>query len=1511
MNESYLNSVKNTIIASKPSTAIRLLLMVFFVCSFANVASAQKTWNGSSNTNWNTPANWSGSAIPVASDNVVIPAGYTVVINTSPSCTSLNISGTLTIGNNITDRTVTVYGDVTVNNGGVFNSAGDGGNTLLMGGNVVNNGIFAMNIGTALAEVTLNGASSQTVSGSGTTMDFNSITLTNAFPLVINRNITVNSDWTNNGKIVSGMGIVTLTGTSTIGGSIDTVFPNLTVKGIVTQGRNTTVSGDFALTTGNFKLNNGSTRSLTISGNYIQTGGTFDFNSGTTGTSNVFVAGNFSNSSVAAGSITTSGAGAPNGTITFNGTGTQILTMPTSGAAIWTKYIVNTASTVQLASALTLSSANVTTQAPYTGAFTINGSVNFGSYQITQVNGVSGAAQVTLNSGATLITANAGGIDGSVSSTNIIRTFNPGANYVFNGTTSQSTSLGMPSTINNLTITNNAGVTLTKQTAITNDFSITSGAIANLGTFTHSAGFLSLGGEGTISGSWGSTSSPATNKTNVYFAATTGIVNYNCTSPIITTQPLALTICQNTGGSFNVVTSASSPTFQWQYSGDNINWTNIDAALGTNASNYTSAILTLSNTPVALTGNYIRCIVRSSSGCRTNSNSVLLTVNPTPVITPNKVGETCPSSNNGSISPIISGGLSSVRYIKLTQKYVNADAWQQVAEIEAFEIFTGTNLARSANGATATSSTNYLNDATGYGPQKAIDGNSSGNNNFWHSNSTNINEWIKVDLQSGKNIDFIKIYNRTDCCSTRGQNMLLELFDASNTLIYSKTIDLFQSGANVPVNVNVLDVSWADTATATLNRTGLDSGDYTLNYTDAVGCSMSSLINIASINTAPAAPIIGAITQPNCITATGGVALSGLPATGTWTIIANPATASLTGTSGSGLTTTIGGLNAGTNYTFTVSNGSCSSSASGVVRFSAAVTKTWTGTIWVISPSTTSVAPPMASETAILNGNYTVNGTNGNINACSLIINSPAVLTITDQFFVTIQNDLTVNSGARLDVANQGSLIMISDTGIVTNNGTTKINKTTSPFKLYDYTYWSSPIVSTVIATTFSTWTTDRAYAFHPENFNDANNDGFDDNGDDWLFASSMNPGRGYIIMGPTSGVFPRTESVAFAGKVNNGVVPTPINLTPGSAIDDNFNLVGNPYPSAIAADELIKANIIGTGTINKTIDGTLYFWTHNMNIGAGANLGPDAANFSSDDYAVYNLSGGTGTSGSLVNGVQQSNKPLGFIASGQGFFVQANAAGLLTFNNAMRVGTSNTQFYKMSQSKGKTNQKDRLWLNLQNADGMFSQQLVGYFENTTNGYDNGYDGLVSDAGNYVNFYSFIDADIYKIQGREPFDENDQVPLGYSSAVTGTFTINIDSKEGVFNSGSTGVFLEDKLLSSIHNLKVLPYTFTTHAGTFNDRFVLRYTDKTLGTGDFDKVDSQVVISKDKNELKIKSAIETIKRITVFDLLGKKVFEKEAVNSNEFRSSSTGLSKQVGIVKVTLANGQVISKKVVF
>ncbi|MES2575096.1 MAG: T9SS sorting signal type C domain-containing protein [Bacteroidota bacterium] len=595
--------------------------------------------------------------------------------------------------------------------------------------------------------------------------------------------------------------------------------------------------------------------------------------------------------------------------------------------------------------------------------------------------------------------------------------------------------------------------------------------------------------------------------------------------------------------------------------------------------------------------------------------------------------------------------------------------------------------------------------------------------------------------------------------------------------------------------------------------------------------------------------------------------------------------------------------------------------ASNAVKINSVIT--WNGTDW--RDNNNAIVTPSLTTNEVINANYNI-APNHTLNSCSLTINPGFTLTVQNQSFLTIQNDLTINNNAIIEINNEGSLIMINDSGIVTTNGTGKVNvnKTSSPFDKFDYTYWSSPIETTTnIATTFPSWRTDYAFYYNPNKFEDlvtidygtqtaAIPDGFDDNQDDWQPATTMDPGKGYIIMGPTSGSFTTTgASITFTGKINNGVKSIPVNITPGIQTDDDWNLIGNPYPSALSADSFINANIIGTGSINKTINGTLYFWTHKANVLEAVNLGPDVLNFSQDDYAVYTLAGGTGTSGTVAGATEDlTNRPLGYIASGQAFFVEAEAAGNVTFNNSMRsVSNPNTQFFKIKPNKSKSTPKNRIWLNLENNMGMFSQQLVGYFDNTTLGYDNGYDGLLNDGGNYINFYSFIDKETYKIQARSAFDENDEVKLGYSSAIAGTFNINIDTKEGVFNDSQIAVYLEDKLLDAIHDLKTNPYFFTTEAGTFNNRFILRYNDKTLGTNDVETLENQILVSNTNKQIKINSAFKIIEKVAVYDISGKQIFKKDTVNSNELTISNLVATQQVLLVKVSL-NGQDFIRKII-
>jgi hypothetical protein len=620
------------------------------------------------------------------------------------------------------------------------------------------------------------------------------------------------------------------------------------------------------------------------------------------------------------------------------------------------------------------------------------------------------------------------------------------------------------------------------------------------------------------------------------------------------------------------------------------------------------------------------------------------------------------------------------------------------------------------------------------------------------------------------------------------------------------------------------------------------------------------------------------------------------PGATTWTALTNAGVYS-GATSATLNISSIAGLDGYQFYSQIRENTATCYAASNAVKISEALTVTWNGTAW--SPSA-----PTINNIAVINGNYNT-AANGSFEACSVSVSGGSTLIISASNYVSIQNDLNVSASGTLQVLNQGSLVMIDNNGAVTNSGTTNVIRTTSPYNKYDYTYWSSPVTAATIGTTFPLWRTDYAFQFVTGNYADvaAPINGFDDDGNAWSYTGTstvMTPGKGYAIMAPSTGTFPATSTVTFSGAVNNGIINIPMTLSAnGASSIDDFNLIGNPYPSAIYANDFINANA--------AISGTLYFWTHRTGI-SNTNPGPDANNFITADYAMYNLSGGT-SSGT------GSAPPTGYIGSGQAFFVETNSATNAVFNNSMRDKSySNAQFYRMANpmtTPADSTVKDRLWINLQSADGLFSQQLLAYFDNTTLGYDRAYDGVVSQSSNTLSFYSFIEGDKYRIQARPAFSQDDVVPLGYSSTMQGTFSVAIDHLEGQLQSDGTSVYLEDKLLSIIHDLKQSPYTFTTAIGTFDDRFVLRYTNSGLGTIDLDEIRNNVVVASSNAQIMVKSYTEPISGIAIYDILGRQVFAKDKISANEFTITDAVKSQQALIVKVTLENGVVVSRKIVY
>ncbi|MEZ0131437.1 GEVED domain-containing protein, partial [Flavobacterium sp. LBUM151] len=120
----------------------------------------------------------------------------------------------------------------------------------------------------------------------------------------------------------------------------------------------------------------------------------------------------------------------------------------------------------------------------------------------------------------------------------------------------------------NLTLSGNGTKTFftAAATSVTNSLIINSGVNADLGTFTHTANRLTLGSTQLLPSSWGSTTSNATNKSDVYFTATTGKINVSTStcSNFTTVTPIT-NVSFNT---LNKTTSASSTTAYEDYTGD-------------------------------------------------------------------------------------------------------------------------------------------------------------------------------------------------------------------------------------------------------------------------------------------------------------------------------------------------------------------------------------------------------------------------------------------------------------------------------------------------------------------------------------------------------------------------------------------------------------------------------------------------------------------------------------------------------------------------------------------------------------------------------------------------------------------------------------------------------------------------------------------------------------------------------------------------------------------------------
>ena len=539
-------------------------------------------------------------------------------------------------------------------------------------------------------------------------------------------------------------------------------------------------------------------------------------------------------------------------------------------------------------------------------------------------------------------------------------------------------------------------------------------------------------------------------------------------------------------------------------------------------------------------------------------------------------------------------------------------------------------------------------------------------------------------------------------------------------------------------------------------------------------------------------------------------------------------------------------------------------------------------------------------------------GYNLNVNAnASLTINQSQNLTITDR--VTTAGTFTVNNNANLvqinNVLNSGSIIYKRDAPSV---------------RTLDYVYWSSPVAGFNVSNIVSPYTFGGIYKWNTTIPN--SNAGW--GGWQSAISNTMVAGKGYIARSPGTSPFNNTTTNVlngtFTGVPNNGNITIPIErgpdqlLTPHTGtngaqvtnLSDNWNLLGNPYPSSIRGSQFLFDN-------NTKLEGNIRLWTHGTLpsvLEPSPFYGSFLSNYTPGDYLTYNFTG-TSCCPAAASDI--------FIGAGQGFFVQmtdgapVSTADNITvaFNNNLRSASfSNSNFYK-SQNLTTSNssvdvnniERNRIWLDLINPNNQTDRTLFGYIENATMEKDSFYDCVTQNTGGTL-IYSLIDDTIFSIQGRAlPFNINDEVPIGINAPTQGNYTIAIAAVDGLFD--TQNIYLKDNLLNITHDIKANPYTFTTQTGEINDRFKIVYIDSALGNPDhtFDNTVKVMV----NNEVDVSSSNLAMESIIVYNVLGQKLATYKSINANYFTLSNLRRNNTTLLLKIKLQTGEIVIKKIIY
>ncbi|MDP3313920.1 LamG-like jellyroll fold domain-containing protein [Lutibacter sp.] len=432
---------------------------------------------------------------------------------------------------------------------------------------------------------------------------------------------------------------------------------------------------------------------------------------------------------------------------------------------------------------------------------------------------------------------------------------------------------------------------------------------------------------------------------------------------------------------------------------------------------------------------------------------------------------------------------------------------------------------------------------------------------------------------------------------------------------------------------------------------------------------------------------------------------------------------------------------------------------------------------------------------------------------------------------------------------------------------------------------------------------------------------------------TALLPGEGYTMKG-TSGTAAITDNqnYKFRGKPYNGDFTLPLD----KSTSEKNRLIGNPYPSALNADEFIKDNIaetinskVGRNAVN-VFNGVLYFWHHFS--GKTHVLAKYVGG-----YATYTLMGGIEAISidSRINAnLAEGNKvPERYIPVNQGFFVNTSLdagvsgstpaiqGGNIVFKNSQREfkreGASSgvgSLFFKGSDEnnvindQGKGDTRPKIRLHYSSPKGYHRALLVGADINASNSFDLGYDAPIADVGEEDMFWKMGDTKLV-IQAINNFNEDQELPLGIKTEIAGLIKIKIQALENVDK--NTEIFIKDNLTGETYKINDQPFEINLEKGEYVDRFSVVFQPRLFTKDEMTIIEGvKVFMNNHTSELTIKKIVDAdITGIQLVNYLGQTI---QTWKGNYTARTITLPVKQatgVYIVQVFTSNGK-FSKKII-